>query len=269
MSVEIESTDDRSYQHLNVEIDGPVAILTLDEPKKLNAMDVSMLREMLDAVTALNNDDGVRVVVLTGAGRSFCAGADLRSALGPGRTTADHLNQDHRPVLLAIANAGKPWISAVNGAAAGIGSAYAMNCDLTVMADDAYIYQAFAAIGLVPDGGATWHLTRTLGRKRAYEIIATGEKIDARKCLDWGLCNRVVPADRLLDETRAFAHSLAARAPLALRYAKDAIRTAGTSDLAGAFDREVELQMICTASEDAQEGIRAFVQRRDPEFKGR
>lgn len=269
MAANIQSTADLSYKHLRIEIDGPVAILTLDEPKKLNAMDVSMLREMLDAVTTLNNDEAIRVVVLTGEGRSFCAGADLRSPLAPGRTTADHLNQDHRPVLLAIANATKPWISAVNGAAAGIGSAYAMNCDLTVMADNAYIYQAFAAIGLVPDGGATWHLTRTLGRKRAYEIIATGEKIEARKCLDWGLCNRVVPADRLLDEAREFAHTLAARAPLALRYAKDAIRTAGTSDLAGAFDREVELQMICTESEDAQEGIKAFVQRREPQFKGR
>lgn len=269
LSADTQNAKPLDYEHIKVEFHGAVAILTLDEPKKLNAMDVPMLDDMLDAATRLNNMNDIRVVILTGAGRSFCAGADLRSELGEGRTTADHLNQDHRPVLLAIANAPKPWISAVNGAAAGIGSAYMMNCDLTVMADDAYLYQAFAAIGLIPDGGATWHLTRTLGRKRAYELIATGEKIGADRCLEWGLANRVVPADKLLEETLEFAQSLAKRAPLALRYAKDAIRTAGSTDLAGAFDREVELQMVCTASEDAAEGIRAFIKRRDPEFKGR
>jgi 2-(1,2-epoxy-1,2-dihydrophenyl)acetyl-CoA isomerase len=258
-----------SYEHIQLESEGGVATLSLDEPKKLNAMDIPMLRELFEAVTRINEDDSIRVAILAARGRSFCAGADLRGDLGPGRTTADHLNEDHRPVLLAIANAPKPWISAVNGAAAGIGSAYAMNCDLTVMADDAYIYQAFAAIGLIPDGGATWHLVHTLGRKRAYELIATGEKLPAERCLEWGLCNRVVPAERLLEEAQTWAHELAARAPLSLRYAKDAVRTAATSDLPQTYDREVELQMLCTESEDAKEGIRAFMQKRTPEFKGR
>jgi 2-(1,2-epoxy-1,2-dihydrophenyl)acetyl-CoA isomerase len=259
---------DSDYQHLLIEIDGPVAILTLNEPRKLNALDIPTLSEMLDAVCRLNNDETIRVGILTGAGRSFCAGADLRASLGEGRTTADHLNQDHRPVLMSIIDAPMPWISAVNGAAAGIGSAYAMSCDLTVMAEDAYIYQAFASIGLVPDGGATFHLVNTLGRKRAYEIIATGEKVPAAKCLEWGLCNRVVSPDRLMDEARAWGHALAERAPLALRHAKDAVRLAASSDLATTYDREVELQMRCTESEDAQEGARAFLQRRKPEFKG-
>ena len=132
---------------------------------------------------------------------------------------------------MSIVEAGKPWISAVQGAAAGIGSAYAMSCDLTVMAEDAYIYQAFASIGLVPDGGATWHLTRLLGRKRAYELIATGERVPAQRCLEWGLCNRVVPRERLQDEVFEWAEALAGRAPLSLRYAKEAIRTAAESDL--------------------------------------
>jgi 2-(1,2-epoxy-1,2-dihydrophenyl)acetyl-CoA isomerase len=258
-----------SYEHIDVKTEGAVALVTLDEPGKLNAMDVSMLGELMDAITSVNADDSVRVAVLSANGRSFCAGADLRSKLDPGRTTADHLNEDHRPVLLAIADAPKPWISAVQGAAAGIGSAYAMNCDLTVMAEDAYIYQAFAAIGLIPDGGATWHLANTLGRKRAYELIATGEKLPATRCLEWGLCNRVVPTDRLLEETLAWAQELAAQAPLSLRYAKDAVRTALTSDLPRTFDREVELQMICSESDDAKEGIRAFVQKRKPDFRGR
>ncbi len=258
-----------SYECIRFEIDGAVAVLTLDMPKKLNAIDVAMLHEMMDAVSKINDDPSIRVAILAASGSSFCAGADLRIKLEPGRTTADHLNEDHRPVLLAIANSPKPWISAVQGAAAGIGSAYAMNCDLTVMADDAYIYQAFAAIGLIPDGGATWHLANTLGRKRAYEVIATGERLPAARCLDWGLCNRVVPAATLLDETRSWATKLASRAPLSLRYAKDAVRTAVTSDLPRTYDREVELQTICSESEDAKEGIRAFIQKRPPEFKGR
>lgn len=257
------------YEHIRVEIDGPVGILTMAEPKKLNAMDIPLLEDMLDAICRLNNDDAIRVGILTGEGRSFCAGADLKMKPLEGRTTRDHLNQDHRPVLMAIIDASMPWISAVNGAAAGIGSAYAMSCDLTVMAEDAYIYQAFAAIGLVPDGGATFHLTNTLGRKRAFEIIATGEKVEASKCLEWGLCNRVVAPDRLMAEARELAHSLAGRAPLALRHAKQVVHAAAAGDLAGTYDREVEAQMICTASEDAREGARAFLERRKPEWKGR
>lgn len=258
-----------TYDHVRIEIDGPVGILTMDEPKKLNALDIPILDDLRDAICRLNADGDVRVGILTGAGRSFCAGADLRMPRLEGRTTADHLNQDHRPVLMAIVDAPMPWISAVNGAAAGIGSAYAMSCDLTVMADDAYIYQAFAGIGLVPDGGATFHLTNTLGRKRAYEIIATGEKVEAAKCLEWGLCNRVVAKERLLDEAREWAHALAEKAPLALRHAKDVVRTAATQDLAATYDREVELQMICSTSEDAREGMRSFLERRKPEWKGR
>ena len=258
-----------SYETIRVSSEDAIAIVTLDCPKKLNAMDDVLLRELLDAATKINDDDGVRIVILTGAGRSFCAGADLKMTSLAGRTVEDHLNDDHRPVLDAIRNSPKPWISAVNGAAAGIGSAYAMNCDLTVMADDAYLFQAFSAIGLVPDGGATWHLTNTIGRKRAYELIATGEKLPAARCLELGLCNRVVASDQLMNETLAWARQLAKRAPLSLRHAKSAVRTAVEQDLDTTFDREAELQMLCSASEDHSEGVSAFMEKRDPDFKGR
>jgi 2-(1,2-epoxy-1,2-dihydrophenyl)acetyl-CoA isomerase len=143
-----------------------------------------------------------------------------------------------------------------------------MACDLSVMADSAYIYQAFAAISLVPDGGATWHLAHLLGRKRAYEFIATGEKVSAGKCLDLGLCNRVVPADTLMPETLAWAAELADKAPLALQHAKAAVNFAMDSSLADTIDREADLQHLCVHSEDAKEGVRAFREKRPARFKG-
>jgi len=170
---------------------------------------------------------------------------------------------------MEIYDAPKPWISAVNGACAGIGSALGMVCDLTVMAEDAYIYQAFAAIGLVPDGGATWHLARTLGRKRAYEIIVTGEKVKAQKCLEWGLCNRVVPADRLLEETMEWAREIAGKAPLSLRYAKQALNAAMEHDVDTIISAEAKCQHVCINSEDAVEGTTAFLEKRAPTWKGR
>ena len=206
---------------------------------------------------------------MTGAGRAFCAGADLTEKPPEGFDVEELLNTEYKRALMAITEAPKPWISAVNGAAAGVGSAFAMNCDLTVMAEDAYLYQAFAAIGLIPDGGATWHLARTLGKKKAYELIALGEKLRADKCLALGLCNRVVAPERLMDEARSLALTLAGKAPLSLRYAKEAVNAAMTESVDETISHEARLQKICMNSEDAREGALAFLQKRAPEFKGR
>ena len=181
----------------------------------------------------------------------------------------DQLNGEYKPILLEMNRAEKPWIAAVNGAAAGIGSAFAMNCDLVVMAENAYIYQAFAAIGLVPDGGATWHLVRTLGRHRAYEVIVSGEKIRAQKCLDWGLCNRVVPEGELMAQALAWAEELAAKSPLALRYAKQALNAAMEMSVGETISYEAGLQHLCINSDDAKEGVAAFIEKRAPRWQGR
>jgi len=260
-----------AYETVLVDRQCDVVVVTLNRPGMLNSFDAALRRDILHVARELNADDAVRVVVLTGAGRGFGAGADLadNSVNDPHWRVDDQLNHEYKPAILEIANAPKPWVSAVNGAAAGVASAFAMACDLCVMAEDAYIYQAFTAIGLVPDGGATWHLVRTLGRKRAYEVIATGEKITAEKCLDWGLCNRVVPPETLLQETLAWARELAARAPLSLRYAKQAVMGAMERDLSQTISDEAALQLICLNSEDAAEGIAAFMEKRNAVWKGR
>lgn len=257
---------------ITIERRGAVALVSLNRPDALNSFNTALRRDLVRAVREVNEDDAVRVVVLTGAGRAFSAGADLTEmptgSDGGVFRVEDQLNNEYKPALMEIHEAPKPWISAINGPCAGIGSALAMVCDLTVMADNAFIYQAFAGIGLVPDGGATWHLVRTLGRKRAYEVIVTGEKVKADKCLDWGLCNRVVAADSLLEETLAWAAELADRAPLSLKYAKQAVNDALENPVDHVISAEAKLQHICINSEDAAEGATAFLEKRSPNWKG-
>ena len=260
-----------NYDTVQVERRGSVAIVSLNRPDSLNAFNADLRSDLRWAVREVNDDPAVLAVVLTGTGRAFCAGADLlETAENPGDfRVEDQLNGEYKPILLEMNRAGKPWIAAVNGAAAGIGSAFAMNCDLVVMAENAYIYQAFAAIGLVPDGGATWHLVRTLGRHRAYEVIVSGEKLRAQKCLDWGLCNRVVPDGELVAQALAWAGELAAKSPLALRYAKQALNAAMEISVGDTISYEAGLQHLCVTSEDAKEGVAAFIEKRAPRWQGR
>ncbi len=258
-----------SEQNVTIERKGPTAIVSFNRPESLNAIEAGIRAEILAAANEVNADDSIRVVILTGAGRAFCAGADLTEKQAPDFSVEDMLNREYKPALMAITNAPKPWLSAVNGAAAGVGSAFAMNCDLTVMAEDAYFYQAFAAISLIPDGGSTWHLARTLGKKKAYELIALGEKLKANKCLQLGLCNRVVPADKLMDEALALATELAGKAPLSLRYAKQTVNAAMTESVDQTISNEARYQALCIKSADAVEGATAFIEKRTPNFQGR
>jgi len=257
------------YTAVTIERQGQIAIVRLNRPDQLNAFNGDLRRDLLRAVREVNDDESVRVAVLTGAGRAFCAGADLSEQQPSGFRVDDQLNNEYKPTLLAITEADKPWISAVNGAAAGIGSAFAMACDLTVIGENAFLYQAFTAIGLVPDGGSTWLLARAVGRKKAYELMIEGTRIKGAEAVSMGLANRCVADDQVLSSAIEWAEQLVLKSPLSLSCTKEALGAAMECDFGTAISVEAELQRTCVASEDAREGAMAFFERRQPIWKGR
>lgn len=257
------------YESLLYEVRDRVATIMLNRPQVLNAFNAQLRTDLIAAINEAINDDDVRVAILTGAGRSFSAGADLREPSPPDFLPQFQLDDEFKPGLMAIARSAKPFISAVNGAASGAAVGYAMACDMMMMADDACLHFAFASVGLVPDAGTTWHLVHQLGPKRAYEIVIDAEKLSAPRCLALGLTNRVVPADELLASAHAWAKQLSETAPLVLRYAKESLRKVAQMNLADAISYEAALQNRLLRSQDAREGIRAFLEKRTPQFVGK
>ncbi|WP_375174646.1 enoyl-CoA hydratase/isomerase family protein [Pseudooceanicola sp.] len=252
---------------LLLEFEGPIARVTLNRPEAFNAMNAPMRDAFRDAISQIHATPDIRVVVLSGAGRGFCAGTDLTETLPEPASLL--IDREYRPILNAIATAPQIWIAQVHGSAAGIGAALALNCDLVTMAEDASIYMAFAAIGLVPDGGSTWLLQRSLGSKRALQAILEGRKIPAQQAVDCGLANAAHSPDALAAETEALAQRLALGAPLAAAAAKRLIRSMDGVGYDAAISAEGVEQSALSASEDAREGIAAFLEKRRPDFKGR
>lgn len=257
------------WETLDLEHSGAVARLTLNRPTVRNAFNDQMRRDLHDAVGWLDRQETLRVVVLAAAGASFCAGADLVEAQSDRFSVIRVLTEQYKPGLLGIYRSPKTWISAVNGAAAGIGVAFAQVCDLSIMAEDASLYLAFEGISLIPDGGISMLLERAIGRKRAYQIMVERGRIDASQCLAWGLCNRVVPASDLAAESMRWAQSLSERAPLSLRYVKSALNVHSANALDTVIEAEALYQTVCAQSDDAREGIEAFLQKRPPRWQGR
>jgi 2-(1,2-epoxy-1,2-dihydrophenyl)acetyl-CoA isomerase len=244
-----------------------VALITFNRPEVRNAFNAKMTEDILEALVEAKNDSKIRAIVLTGEGLSFSAGADLSARDNKWSDTEAALIEGYLPSLKEIMEMPKPVISAVNGAAAGIGSAYAMACDLTVMSEEAYILQAFSNIGLIPDGGANWFLTNTVGYKLAYQIAIEGERIDAKRCLELGLVNKVVVGENLLAEAIAWADKLSLRSSQSLSLTKKIMRKSIDSSYENIYDLEAKTQNTLTGSEDNIEGITAFMEKRQPNFK--
>ncbi len=254
---------------LRVDVDGPVATLTLNRPEALNALTIPMKVALRAALDRIASDRGVRAVILTGAGRAFCAGQDLAERELPDAAPLDEeVRERYNPIIRALRSMGQPVIAAVNGVAAGAGASLAFACDLRIAAADARFVLAFGRIGLIPDSGATWFLPRLVGAARAAEMALVGDPIKADEALRIGLVNQVVPSEQLLDEARAVADRISAGAPRAVALTKQALDRSWSIDLDEALEGEAKLQGIAGATADHAEGLVAFREKREPRFTG-
>lgn len=252
---------------LTYEQRGATAIITLRRPDRMNAFTKELRAKLHAALERARGDDAVRVVILTGEGRCFSAGADLNDTVD--RPVTEILLHEYRPVQEAIASIPKPVIAAVPGSAAGIGLSMALQCDLLIMADNAFLLSPFTTISLVPDGGLNWLLVRQLGYRRAFQLSVEAERIPANRCVELGLANRTAPAQQLQSAALEWAQVLEKRAPMSLAATKKAMRFAADNDWAGSYELEAELQGKLLGSDDNREGIAAFFGKRIPNFKGK
>lgn len=258
-----------AYETILTERTGDVLVITLNRPDRLNAAPPAMFDEIAAALTELA---GARAVLIKGAGRAFCAGADIASgalvSAEPAAATHAALTDHYNPGILAIVKLGVPVVSAVRGAAAGIGCSLALAADFCVASETAYFLQAFVNIGLVPDGGATWLLPRLVGRARAAEMMMLGEKLPAAKAHDWGLVHRVVADDQLEQEALALAARLAAGPTAALGLIRRGLVQALERTLEETLAMEADHQRAARGTADSIEGGMAFLQKRKPNFTG-
>jgi 2-(1,2-epoxy-1,2-dihydrophenyl)acetyl-CoA isomerase len=259
---------DATYETIRVEVANGVATITLNRPDSLNALNAAMRRELLAALKAARRDDAVRAVVLTGEGRGFCSGADLRGGSGE-REFRRVVTTEYNPLIAAVRDMPKPVIAAVNGVAAGAGVSLALACDLVWAAEEARFIQAFVKIGLVPDSGSTRTLVRALGRHRAAELIFSGEPMAAAEAHAAGLVNRVVPGAELAAAVARVADGLAAGPTRAIGFAKRLINHAEDASLQASLVMEADLQELAGRTEDHAEGVAAFGEKREPRFVGR
>lgn len=259
---------EQTYDTIQYEVGGGVATITLNRPDSLNALNATMRRELLAAIKAAARDDSVRALLITGSGRAFCAGADLRGGEGE-RQFRRVLTSEYNPLIEAIRTLPKPVVVAVNGVAAGAGMSLALAADLVVAADVARFVPAFNRIGLVPDSGLTRVLVRALGRHRAAQLLLSGESLSAGEAADAGLVTAVVPADGLAEAARELALRLAAGPSRALGYTKRLINAAEEATLRGMLAQEAAFQDLAGRTDDHAEGVAAFAEKREPRFSGR
>jgi len=259
------------YEALEFEIRDGVAHLTLNRPKAANALDLTMVRELVDVAKRCDRDPAVRALLLTGAGRMFCAGGDLRSFAAAEdsipklvREVADTLHK----ALSIFARMNAPIVAAVNGVAAGAGMSIVCHADMAIAAESAKFTMAYTAAGLTPDGSSTFFLPRIIGRRRTVELMLTNRRLTAEQAAEWGIVNRVVPDDELLAEAEALAKQLAMGPTRAYGGVKKLMVAGATNDLEAQMDLETDFIAGMTETKDGIEGMNAFLEKRAPNFTG-
>jgi 2-(1,2-epoxy-1,2-dihydrophenyl)acetyl-CoA isomerase len=264
-----------SYQKIKVARDGDVTVITLADPATMNAAGMDLAAELHDALRkAAVGEPPARAVVLTGEGRGFCSGANLKAGPGGGKLDGDGkpdagagLETVYNPLVTYMREMPVPIVTAVNGAAAGVGCSLALLGDLIVASESAYFLQAFRRIGLVPDGGSTYLLPRMIGKARAMEMALLGDRVSASQALEWGLVNRVVPDAELMSTAMGFARALA-EGPASLGLSRQTLWASMDSDWASQLHRERMAQRTAGKTEDFVEGVAAFLAKRPARFKG-
>jgi len=249
-----------------------VTTITLNRPEVLNSFNRRMARELQESLAAAAGDDTTRAVLLTGAGRAFCAGQDLGEATGkdPARTDLGEIvRTSYNPIILAIREMEKPVVCAVNGVAAGAGANLAFACDIVIASEDASFVQSFSKIGLVPDTSGTFFLPRLVGIARATALMFLADKLPAARALEWGLVYQVVPAQVLVEAATSVARQLATMPTRGLGLTKQALNASLTNDLRAQLALEEEMQRQAGRTADYLEGVQAFLEKRKPVFTGR
>jgi enoyl-CoA hydratase len=257
-----------NYETVSIEKRESVAVLTINRPNKLNALNSKVHAEGVSALDELRKDETVRVVIITGAGeKSFVAGADISEFAGQTAVSQRNLFLE-KTLFNSIDSFPKPIIAMINGFCLGGGCELALACDIRLASEKARFGQPEINLGIIPGGGGTQRLTRLVGEGKAMEMILTGDMIDAQTAFNLGLVNDVFSAEELEEKTFAMANKIAEKSPIALQMAKEAVKIASRSTLEEGLRREVDLFAICFSSEDKEEGVSAFLEKRKPVFKG-
>jgi 2-(1,2-epoxy-1,2-dihydrophenyl)acetyl-CoA isomerase len=263
-----------AYECILLEKENGIATITLNRPDRMNALNAQLLEEFADAIKGVGADDEVRVLILTGAGRGFCTGMDVE-VVASGGMEAPNRNIRTQPLSqlgwagLVLYNLGKPTIAAVNGTTAGAGLSFALACDMRIAAESARFSSVFIRRALTPDTGATFLLPRIVGTAKALEMMYTGEMISASEAERIGLVSKVVPDEELIKTVKELAAKMAKMSPLALELTKKEVLKGLRNDFEAQLGYEAWAQSVLTQSEDIKEGMNAFLEKREPHFKGR